>query len=202
MRERNLGRVAAEQGAWVAGFDINPVMLKMARERNPSLDLRLGSGYKIPFKAKFEIVQASLVLNYLRDWDRVFSEVSRVLKTGGMFVFSIGNPVTEISEGIKIKGRKYRLLGRISYFSGKVLYRWAERGDGSRRVRFAHYPKTYEEVIKTAIRNGFEIVDYKDAFPLKRSEKLFPEYYRRYSKMPFFCVWKLKKMRNVGLRSA
>ncbi len=47
-------------------------MIDIARKENPIIDLRIGSGYKIPFKGKFDIVVASLVMDYLKDWDKVF----------------------------------------------------------------------------------------------------------------------------------
>ena len=34
-------------------------------------------------------------MHYLKDWDKMFKEVSNVLKSGGYFIFSTGNPVAE-----------------------------------------------------------------------------------------------------------
>ncbi|MEK6898959.1 MAG: class I SAM-dependent methyltransferase [Nanoarchaeota archaeon] len=91
-------------------------MIKIANKDNPKLDLRVGSGLAIPFKETFDIVFASLALHYLRDWNKVFSEVSRVLKRGGIFIFSTGNPVIDTSKSIKYKGNKIKVLGLKNYF--------------------------------------------------------------------------------------
>jgi len=56
-----------------------------------------------------------------------------------------------------------------------------------------YYHKTYETIIKIIVKNGYEIVDYKDCFPLKKAKKLFPEDYETFSRRTFFCVWKLRK---------
>jgi SAM-dependent methyltransferase len=101
-------KLLTKKGAIVKGFDISPEMIKIAKRENPNLDLKVGSGYKIPFDEKFDIVLASLVVHYLEDWNKMFKEISRVLKTGGYFLFSTGNPVYETRERLKVKGKKYK----------------------------------------------------------------------------------------------
>ncbi len=193
-------KLLTKKGAKVSGFDISPGMLSIAKKENPRLDLRQGSGYKIPFDEEFDIVLASLVVHYLKDWDRAFKEVSRVLKKNGVFIFSTDNPVKAASTSIKVKGKKYKLLGMEDYFSDKVRYKaWPKEVEinGKKHVKslpVPFYPKTYEKIIRTILKNGFEIIDYKDTFPIKGYEKLFPEDYRRFTKIPMFCVWKVRKV--------
>jgi hypothetical protein len=43
------------------------------------------------------------------------------------------------------------------------------------------------------LNNGFEIMGYKDTFPIKKAKRIFPEDYAEYSKIPYFCVWKVRK---------
>jgi hypothetical protein len=64
---------------------------------------------------------------------------------------------------------------------------------GQKKTRVPGYHKTYETIIKTILRNGFEIVDYKDCYPMKKAKKLFPQYYKSYSKSPYFAVFKVRK---------
>jgi SAM-dependent methyltransferase len=170
-------------------------MLDIAQRENPKLDLRLGSGYKIPFKEKFDIVQASLVLEHIKDWDRVFKEVYRVLKKSGIFVFSTGNPVISGSKGIKIEGNRYNIVH--DYFSERILYNsWKiNRGtDDEYDEKVENYHKTYETIIRTILKNKFMIVDYRDAVPIKKAKKLFPDRYYAYKKIPTFCIWKVRKI--------
>ena len=90
-------KIMTQKGARVKGFDITPKMLEIAKRENPNLDLRKGSFSKIPFKEKFDIVIAPLVIDYVENWDNGFKEVRRVLKKDGYFIFSVGNPVFEIT---------------------------------------------------------------------------------------------------------
>jgi len=183
-------KILSKRGAVVKGFDISEELIKIAKINNPDLDLRQGSGYKIPFNEKFDIVFASLAINYTKDWDKVFSEVKRVLNDKGIFIFSFGNPVTEISKKMDFDGKRIRVIG--DYFTQRKIEGLYENIKG-KEIQLWNYHRTYETIIKTILKNRFEIIDYKDCYPLKKSKKLFPNYYEQYTKIPNFCVWKLRK---------
>ena len=185
-------KILTKKGAKVKGFDISPTMIKIAKEENPNLDLKVGSGTKIPFKEKFDIVVASLAIHYLKDWDKVFKEVKKVLKKKGYFIFSVGNPFTHTCKKEKVKGKKMRVMGIKSYFKDHKLSADWKLPNG-KTATIITYVKTYEEMINIILKNNFEIVGYKDTFPLKKAKKLFPEEYELNSKIPFFCVWKIRK---------
>lgn len=183
-------KLLTKKGAKVKGFDISSGMLEIAKRENPNLDLRLGLGNKIPFEEKFDIVLASLVVHYFEDWNKMFKEVYRVLKKGGYFVFSTGNPVAEARKKIKVGNKKISILD--NYFKeGKIYGSWKD--NKGKKMKMTTYHKTYETIINFILKNNFEIVGYKDCFPLKKAKKLFPKDYARYSKKPFFCVWKVRK---------
>jgi ubiquinone/menaquinone biosynthesis C-methylase UbiE len=186
-------KLLTKKGAIVKGFDISDEMLKIAKKSNPNLDLRQGSGYKIPFKENFDIIVAALVVHYMKDWDKMFKEMGRVLKSRGIVVFSTGNPVYEVNENVIVKGKKYKALGIKSYFHEKIQYNFWTNPYNKKRIKVPFYHKTYEDIIKTIIRNGFEIIDYRDCYPIKKAKRLFPKEYGFASKVPFFCVWKVRK---------
>lgn len=87
-----------DRGANVLALDREPALVAHARERLSDrarfevADLEkhldwVGS-------ASMDVVVASLVLHYLRDWGLVLGEVYRTLRPGGAFVFSIHHPIT------------------------------------------------------------------------------------------------------------
>lgn len=179
-------KLLTKKGAIVKGFDISPNMVEIAKRENPKLDLRLGSGNKIPFNEKFDIVLAPLVLNYLEDWNKVFKQIKKLLTKEGVFIFSMRNPVIESFEKPKEKkGDIINLKIKNYFFEEKFYTHW-------KKIEMPSYHKTYETIIKIILNNGFELIGYKDCFPLKKSKKLFPEEYETFSKVPFFCVWKVK----------
>lgn len=184
-------KLLTKKGAKIKGFDISPEMIKIARQENPELDLRVGSGYKFPFKEKFDVVLASLVVHYLDNWNKMLKEVRRVLKKEGYFIFSTGNPVSEVIEKIPCKGERLRVLGKKDYFNVKTIGGiW--NIDKKEKLKVFSFHRTYESIIKTLVKHGFEIIDYKDCKPLEKARKIFPEEYKLNSKMPYFCVWKVR----------
>jgi SAM-dependent methyltransferase len=181
-------KLLTKKGAIVKGFDISPEMIKIAKQENPKLDLKVGSAYNIPFNEKFDIVLGSLVVDYIRDWNKMFSEIRRVLKDNGIFIFSTGNPVAEFPDRIKVGKKTIKVLG--NYFKEERKYSfWKLNG---KKIKVFSYHITYETIIRRILKNGFEIIDYKDCFPIKKARKLFPEDYAEYSKRPFFCAWKVR----------
>lgn len=182
-------KLLTKKGARVKGFDISPEMIKIAKEENPNLDLKVGSGYDVPFKEKFDIVLASLVVHYFKDWDKMLREVKRVLKKGGIFVFSTNNPVYDSRERINVDGKEVGVFGDY-YYEGQAYVSWKD--NEGKKMNMTFYRKTYQSIIEVILKNGFEIVGYKDCFPLKKAEKLFPEDYKEYSKKPFFTSWKVR----------
>ncbi len=182
-------KLLTQKGASVKGFDISPAMIKIAKEENPNLDLKVGSGYDIPFKEKFDIVLASLVFHYFKNWDKMFKEIKGILKKGGILVFSTNNPVYDSRERISIKNKEVSVFG--DYFhEGKAYISWKD--DDGKEMKMTFYRKTYQSIIETILNNGFEIIGYKDCFPLKKAKKLFPDDYKEYSRKPFFTSWKVR----------
>jgi ubiquinone/menaquinone biosynthesis C-methylase UbiE len=173
------------------GFDISPEMIKIAKEVNPSIELKIGSGTNIPFNERFDIVYASLAIHYIKDLNPVFKELKRIVKPGGYFLFSTGHPTLKASEKKRIKGKKYKLLGVKDYFrlersEDTVKY----KGKENKIINYIIKPKY---VIKMAQKYGFEVVDYEDCKPIPSGKKIDPEDYEFYSKFPLFCIWKLRR---------
>lgn len=195
-------KIMHKKGALVKGFDLSDEMLRIAKLENPDLDLRKGSFYKIPFKEQFDIAIAPLVIDYAKDWNKVFSQVNSRLKRDGEFIFSIGNPITETAEKLIINGKRMKYKGisaRVlyDYFKERKIYgTWKNILHKKQviNIKMPTYHKTYETIIGIILKNGFQIVNYKDCFPTKKSKKLFPEEYKFLSKVPYFCVWKVKKI--------
>lgn len=88
-----------DHGATVTAMDASPRMLDLARLRvGERARLVLGSledGLGFQPDGSVDIVVASLVLHYVRDWQSVFSEFRRVLVPGGAVVFSTHHPAMD-----------------------------------------------------------------------------------------------------------
>jgi ubiquinone/menaquinone biosynthesis C-methylase UbiE len=183
-------RLLTDKGAKVKGIDISPKLLEIARKEAPEVRFTQNSVEKLPFKDKeFDIVLCTLVLGHLDNWNKAFKEIFRVLKSGGLFIFSVYNPIGELA-----KSKKWffkRIVKIKDYFiERKRAGTWKSEG---KKVMIVHYHKTYGTIVKYIINNGFEILDYEDCKPPKNSKKMFPKDYERTIHIPLFCVWKVRK---------
>lgn len=185
-------KLLTKKGAKVKGFDISKEMIDIAKDANPKLDLKVGSGNKIPFNETFDIVYASLAIHYLDDWNKSLKEINRVLKKGGEFIFSIGNPIHNASKGTIIKGKEYRILGMKDYYAGdKSTADW--KLPNGKVSHIETYNKPYGEIIRTLVKHNFEIIDYDDPKPISKAKKINPKEYEYYRKAPIFSIWKVRK---------
>ncbi len=84
--------------AQVVAVDIAPGMLERARQQSRWLrrfERVRADAYALPFATgAFDFVFSSLMLQWCDDLDAVFAEISRVLKPGGLLLFSTFGPGT------------------------------------------------------------------------------------------------------------
>jgi SAM-dependent methyltransferase len=87
-------RMAADRGAAVAGIDITPALLEIARERTPEADLRLGDLQALPWPdASFDVVAGFNAFFYAEDVGAALREAHRVLRPGGRLAMTaFGRP--------------------------------------------------------------------------------------------------------------
>jgi SAM-dependent methyltransferase len=89
-----------DRGAAVVGVDVSPAMLSYARKRvGDRCDLHLADlSRPLDFLADgaFDLVFSSLALHYIEDWHAPLAEFHRVLRDGGLFVFSIEHPSSDL----------------------------------------------------------------------------------------------------------
>lgn len=183
-------KILTKKGAKVIGIDNSNVSIEIAKKESPKSKFFVGDIEKLPFNSKkFDIVFSAMVIGHLKNWNKTFKEVNRVLKKNGIFVFSIYNPFKEVLNKKKWMFKKFRIIE--NYFDERTFYNtW---GEENKKFIVSHHHKTYSTIIKYIINNGFEINDYEDCKPPKSAEKKYPKAYKETINVPNFCVWKVKK---------
>ena len=131
----HLSALLAAKGADVLGVDSSAGMIAVARKKfgdvarfeqadvSRPLDLPDGS---------IDVVAASLVLHYLKDWGPALAEFRRVLKPGGVLVFSVHHP-----------GEDWRWFGKENYCEVELLEDDFGIGDRPHPVRFYRRPLSW-----------------------------------------------------------
>jgi ubiquinone/menaquinone biosynthesis C-methylase UbiE len=86
-----------EEGAEVVAVDVTPAFIQITRElvgeRAVVLQADLQQPLTFAKDRSFDVIVCALTLDYIEHWTPVFKEFQRVLKRGGMLVFSAGHPM-------------------------------------------------------------------------------------------------------------
>ncbi|SIR54813.1 Methyltransferase domain-containing protein [Haladaptatus litoreus] len=164
-----------DEGAEVTGIDASPSMLSHARERAPDAEfLRCDFGEELPFESnRFDLVYSSLAFDYVEDWDSLFAELARVLRTDGLLVFSSGHPVAD-----------YFHFDPENYFETEVVSEvWTSFGDP---VEVPTYRRPLSAILNPLLAAGFRLDRIEESQPTDAFREKAPETFERVSREPTF----------------
>jgi ubiquinone/menaquinone biosynthesis C-methylase UbiE len=124
-----------ERGAAVTAMDVSPAMLQLAKERVGDRATFLVADLAEPLSfagdATFDLVVASLVLHYVRDWEAPLREFRRALKPDGAVVLSTHHPAMD-----------WQLHCPDDYFAVKQVTETWSKGSRDFEVTFWRRPLT------------------------------------------------------------
>lgn len=101
------------------GVDPSETMRKSAQEivKNPDNILK-GDYEHLPFDdASFDFVLGRFSLHYLKDFQKAYNEISRVLKTGGMLALTVSHPTFD---AYLVSETPHAELISVKLFNGEV----------------------------------------------------------------------------------
>jgi len=177
----------AKQGAIVTGVDISETMIQLAKQKAAE------AGVEIDFKAQdvtnmknipantFDMAISSITVCF--DMPLFFKEVSRILKSEGVFCFSEVHPILDkendnyFNRGIR---KAKNVFGKINPSDPDYEWQWE------------HY--TLEDYFTGLKEAGFVIENFLEPQPDPATKNLNPELYTRASKHPMFILIRAIKM--------
>ncbi len=173
-------------GAEVVAVDASSKMVQLAKERlGERVDVRLAD-LRQPLDfledASIDLVLSPLVLHHIRDWQPVFQEFYRVLREGGLFVFSMGHPYDD-----------FQKLGD-NYFSIELISQ-VSRGLGT-PLRMSWYRRPMGEVISRLVEAGFILERLLEPHPTAAFKEKDPENYEKLMKGPGFMCVRVRKAKG------
>lgn len=177
-----LTAMLADRGAEVTAFDVSPAMVELARQavggRAELLVADLSQPLTFAPDGRFDLVVASLVMHYVRDWEPVLREFRRVLTPDGAAVFSTHHPTMDWEHSPE------------DYFATKrVTETWHKRS-GDWQVSFWRRPLTAMcEAIASA---GFVIERLSEPTPLPELARSDPDGYHTLRTQPSFLLFRLR----------
>lgn len=186
-------------GAGLVGIDLSAESIRLAQESYPEHEFTVGDMHKLPFANEvYDFVYSSLTVHYSDNPLSVYKEVSRVLKPGGSFQFSVGHPMRWASDVTDVNGRQVRLLGYSEGKNKPQLYgkyhsfsrHQATFSDGMVIQYWIGPPSMHFNLLKQA---GFTVEEFLETRAIEECKDVDPYYYERFREFPQWAVFVAKK---------
>lgn len=165
-----------ERGATVTSIDAEPQMIELARQRlgnKARFEVTdLDQPLNVAPPASIDVVVASLVLHYVRDWPPLLEELHHCLKPGGLLVFSLHHPITA-----------WQLSDRTDYHRIEIV---SEEWDwDGLPVTAKSYRRPLSSIFGDLRRAGFAI-DVVEEPRIQAKPDIDPELLHALNTQPFF----------------
>ncbi|AOS65278.1 GrpB family protein [Actinoalloteichus hymeniacidonis] len=182
------GYLAAElarRGARVTGIDASEQLLAIARERNSVDDSVVYRHADLAEPLEFladdsvDLITASLVLHYLRDWAPTLAEFRRVLRPGGAVVLSVHHP------------EDWHWFEGTRYFETELLTDEWSMGDAGTPQRVQFYRRPLSATFAAVRAAGFTVDELAEPQPLPECETTDPGAFAMLTGGPRFLYLRL-----------
>lgn len=202
--EGYLARHYAKKGAIVTAIDVSKRLIEtseqLSEKDNIKVDFRVDnvchiSSIKTP---EFDIVLSNLVLLNIPCLEDAIEEFHRVLKEGGVLVFSIVHPAfnfygpgawqmgerdpkTHRREGVFFKVDRYFEEKEYEHF-------WRTKSGSTFPAPISFFHRTLSTYLNSLSRAGFQLIEFAEPQPVGDDA-----FFDRERRIPFFAVFKAMK---------
>lgn len=177
----------------VVGIDISKKMLEVAEKENHHSKityLNLPMENLSSLNERFDFVVSSLAIHYVKDFEKLVSDVFNLLNDDGIFVFSQEHPFNTCFSG----GERWtkdeegnKLFANISNYSTDGLRESSWFVNGVKK-----YHRTFSSIVNTLVLKGFVIEKFVEPIPTEQMLEKYPEHKDLLHK-PDFLVVRAKK---------
>ena len=168
----------------ITAIDLSPEFIEMVSAKYPEVhayvcDIEGGLGQE--YDNSYDLVLSPLTIHYAEDLRKLFAEVYRVLKDGGVFAFSTHHPNLDFADSVS-----------GNYFEKeKLTQMWNTLGDET-EVTFYRRPLT--ETFNALLSAGFVIDGFSEGKPSKKIRQLSESHYQRLTTRPQFIFVRARRL--------
>ncbi|MDR2941233.1 MAG: class I SAM-dependent methyltransferase [Treponema sp.] len=170
----------------VIATDVNKNMVEITKKRIQNkcnvIQADINNGFDFIKDGFLDIVLASLVLHYIKDIEKAFIEINRVLKINGEIIFSTHHPLME-----------FVYFKRENYMAMELLE--DEWNMGEEKIKVQFYRRPLSKLLQPLIDSGFYIEKILEPEPQEIFKEKLPEAYERLLKRPNFLFVKARKIK-------
>ena len=180
-----MSALLVDRGADVVGIDVSERLVEMARRTlGDRAEFHVADvGRPMPFLTdeSFDLVIASLVLHYLRDWEVPLREFHRVLRPGGALLVSTHHPTMDVAISDP----------PAPYFDLTLLTDTWHKGGRDLEVRY--YRRPLSAIVDALADAGFLIERMPEPRPDPTAFAGWPGLFERISTGPWFLFIRAAK---------
>jgi ubiquinone/menaquinone biosynthesis C-methylase UbiE len=201
--EGYLARYYAKLGANVIGIDVSDALIEIGRKLTKEVEVdvafQVGDLCNLDMgDDTFDLILCNLVLLNIPCFQKGLSEFHRILKSGGVLVFSIVHPAFnfygpgswEMGEKDPSTNRRKGLYFKVDdYFEEREYQRYWKTRQGKKfpePISFFH--RTISTYYNTLAENGFIVTHIEEPLPITENE-----FFERERRIPFFIVFRAVK---------
>jgi ubiquinone/menaquinone biosynthesis C-methylase UbiE len=184
------------------GIDISKGLIETARREHPECEFVVGDMEDLPFKnVEFDLAYSSFALHYLETYDRAFKEAYRILKPGGVLVFSAGHPIGPSMEVVTDTDEVFdKRLGITKNRKTKIKKIYGNYlSHKSFRTHIPEFDVTFwkqplSDTITQLVDAGFVIEKCVEPKPTEDFKKMAPADYELLLRIPDIIIFRAKKV--------
>lgn len=185
-----------KKGANVIGIDQSKQWIDFAKSKyseNKKLKFLTMDGSKLKFQdKKFDFVLMNMVLLNVenkKQLEKIFKEISKVLKPNGKLIFSDLHPLCLMVPKTTCEEQKY--LKGFSYFKDKSMFESIATLSDKSKIKFTDVHWTLETYTLFLLRSKMYIEKIIEPLPIKSSPKWLIKDY----KIPTYIIFVCKKLK-------
>lgn len=186
----------------LVGIDLSKESIKIAKATYPDVEFIVGDMNNLPFEENtFDFIYSSLAVHYSATPDKIYKEVYRVLKTDGLFLFSVAHPIRWSSTHKEIEGNIYRIIGcsrddNASEVFGnyntfkQYTHNFFSWGVSETLSFYVGSPSFHFKLLR---KTDFEILDFTESSATEETKEVDINYYKKNKELPQFMAFLVKK---------
>lgn len=187
----------------IVGIDLSSKSIEIAKDTYPNVTFVVGDMNKLPFEDNsFDFVYSSLAVHYSDTPDDVYKDVYRVLKSDGLFLFSVAHPLRWASTECMIENIPIRVIGAAKEDDKSLVYgnyntfakhtfsSFAWQDDGEVLEFYVGSPSMHFKYLKQA---HFDVLDFTESKCIEEAKDVDINYYTKNVEVPQFMAFLAKK---------
>lgn len=193
--------ILAKNPKKIVGIDISEKLIEIAKSTYPDIEFYTMDMEQLHFDSEvFDYVYSSLTLHYVEDWSKTLHEVYRVMKPGGLFLFSTHHPLKWGAEQVKRDGKHLHIIGiekgdsKSDYtLYGDYLAITQGEAEWFDKLKIKFYNRPLSGMFTSLKESGFDIRDMLEPKPIEAVKDIDKRFWEIYNKIPLFIIWEVSK---------